>query len=399
MNIFKKAYCRTIQLSFKLALPLLPYREPKLYGDVKEVKDILESMQAESVLLITGKTHKKIGATLPLENILIKNGINVIVYSDTLPNPTVSNVLDAKELYYQNRCDAIIAFGGGSPLDCAKAVGALIAYPKKELEDLKGVLKVRRKTPTIIAIPTTAGTGSECTLAAVITDDVKKDKYAISSFPLIPEHAVLDPKLTFTLPAHLTATTGMDALTHAVEAYIGRSTTKETRRRALYAVKLIFENIYAAYKNPTDYGARKNMMIASYNAGLAFSKSYVGYVHAVAHSLGGEYNIAHGKANAILLPVLLEEYGNRVYKKLYQLALVSGLCSDADSYEEGAKKFISAIYELNQRMGIGKSFEELKEIDIPKLAHHADKEANPLYPVPKLMNAKELEKIYYKVLN
>ena len=398
MNILKKIYCRTVQVSFRLALPLLPYREPKLYSNLKEVKDILLDLGAESVLLVTGKTHKRIGATLPLEKSLNDNGIKVVVYSDTKPNPTVGNVEEVKELYIKNSCDAIIAFGGGSPLDCAKALGALVAYPKKDLKDLKGVLKVRRKTPTIIAIPTTAGTGSECTLAAVITDDVKKDKYAISSFPLIPEYAVLDPRLTFTLPKELTATTGMDALTHAVEAYIGRSTTKETRRRALYAVKLIFENIYAAYTNGLDYGARKNMMIASYNAGIAFSKSYVGYVHAVAHSLGGEYNVAHGLANAILLPVILEEYGKSVHKKLYELAVVSGLCNEEDSYEEGANKFISAIYDLNERMNIGKKFKELKKEDITSLAIHADKEANPLYPVPKLMNAKELEKIYYRVL-
>ena len=251
----------------------------------------------------------------------------------------------------------------------------------------------------LIAIPTTAGTGSEVTITAVITDDKKKHKYTMNNFTLIPSYAVLDPKVTYTLPPHLTATTGMDALTHVVEAYIGKSTSKETRRLSLEATKLIFENIEIAYNDGTNHLARENMLIAAYKAGIAFSKSYVGYIHAVAHSLGGQYNIPHGLANSVLMPIVLKEYGKSAYKKLYELGIAAGVVSKKDTYEAGAKKFIQAIIELNKRMNIPETLDGIKEKDIPIMAKHAAKEANPLYPVPKLMNKKELEQFYYKAAN
>lgn len=174
---------------------------------------------------------------------------------------------------------------------------------------MKGILRILRKIPTLIAIPTTAGTGSEVTLAAVITNRAKHHKYALMSFPLIPRYAVLDATLTYSLPPHLTAETGMDALTHAVEAYIGRSSTRETRSLALQAVKLVFDNIELAYADSHDHQARENMLHGAYKAGVAFSKSYVGYIHAVAHSLGGQYGTPHGLANAVIMPYVLEAYG------------------------------------------------------------------------------------------
>ena len=282
-------------------------------------------------------------------------------------------------------------------MDCTKAVGARIAYPKKPLSKLKGVLRVLRRIPTLIAIPTTAGTGSEVTLASVITDSEKKHKYTMNDFTLIPRYAVLDPTVTFSLPPHLTATTGMDALTHAVEAYIGRSTSKETRRKALEATALIFANIEKAYSNGRDYEARANMLKAAYLAGVSFSKSYVGYVHAVAHSLGGQYNLPHGLANSVLMPIVLESYGKKAYNKLHKLGIVAGVASEQDTHEVGAKKFIEAIKALNKRMNIPENLTGIKKEDIAVMAKHADKEANPLYPVPKLMNAKELERFYYQV--
>ena len=208
-------------------------------------------------------------------------------------------------------------------------------------------LSQSKKTPTSDAIPTTAGTGSETTLACVIVDSETRHKYVINDFPLIPRYAVLDPKVTLSLPPFITATTGMDALTHAVEAYIGNSTTVATKKESLMAVSLIFQNLETAYEDGSNIEARRNMLKASYYAGCAFTKSYVGYVHAVAHSLGGAYNVPHGLANAILLPFVLEAYGESIHKKL---------------------------------------------------AHYADKEANPLYPVPVLMDAAELETFYYLLL-
>lgn len=397
MNIAFKAFCRVFQTAFHLALPILPYREPKRFKHINDIEGLLRSKKMKSVLLITDKGLRGAGVTTPLETLLKENNINCVVYDNTCANPTVHNVEEARELYIENECECLIAFGGGSSMDCAKAVGARIAYPKKSLNQLKGLLRVWRKLPMLIAIPTTAGTGSEVTVTAVITDSEKKHKYTMNNFTMIPSHAILDPEVTYTLPPHLTATTGMDALTHAVEAYIGGSTSSQTRALSLQATKLIFANIETAYKDGTNRVARENMLRAAYKAGVAFSKSYVGYIHAVAHSLGGQYNIPHGLANSVLMPIVLEEYGECVYKKLHELGMAAGVTTEKDSHKVGAEKFIRAIRELNRRMNIPETLSGIKKEDICKMAKHAAKEANPLYPVPKLMSARELEKFYYKV--
>lgn len=397
MNPLKKVYCRVFQTVFHLALPLLPYRRPEVAHSILEAEQILEKLRISSVLLVTDKGLRTAGVTEKIEETLANNHIQCTVYDDTRANPTVDNVEEALRLYQEAGCQALIACGGGSSMDCAKAVGARVAYPKKSLGQMEGILRILRRIPTLIAIPTTAGTGSEVTLAAVITDDKTQHKYPINSFPLIPRYAVLDPEMTYTLPPSLTATTGMDALTHAVEAFIGGSTSRETRSLALSATKLIFENIEVAYAEPTNYEARANMLQAAFEAGEAFSKSYVGYIHAVAHSLGGQYNIPHGLANAVLMPIVLEHYGEAAHKKLRLLALAAGVATETDSPRTAAENFIAAIREKNRRMNIPETLSGIVRADIPKMAKHADKEANPLYPVPLLMDAKELEVFYYKV--
>ena len=398
MNKLKKLYCRTFQTAFKIALPFLPYRKPKIVGSVKALPDFIKKKKCDHVLIITDAGIMKLGLTKRLENALFENDIAYTIYDKTVANPTTDNVAEALELYQTNSCNALIGFGGGSSMDCAKAVVARIAKPKQSLAKMKGILKVHKKLPLLIAIPTTAGTGSETTLAAVITDAETRHKYAINDFPLIPRYAVLDPKVTLSLPPFITATTGLDALTHAVEAYIGNSTTPGTRKDALLAVKLIFENIDIVYNDGKNVDARRNMLHASFYAGCAFTKSYVGYVHAVAHSLGGEYNVPHGLANAILLPFVLEAYGTSIHKKLYRLALEAGIVEEGTPYDEAAKAFIDAIKDMKKRFHIGDTVKEIQEEDIPKLAHYADKEANPLYPVPVLMNAEELEDFYYLLM-
>ena len=397
MFFIKSVYCRVFQAAFRMALPVLPYREPAIINSCKEIGKVLKKEKATSVLVVTDKGIVNNGLLKPVEEALKANRIPYAVYDETLPNPTVINVEEALKLYHKNKCNAIIAIGGGSAMDCAKAVGVRVTYPKRTVNQLGGKLKAWRKLPTFIAIPTTAGTGSETTLAAMITDSETHHKYAIMSFPIIPHYAVLDAKLTYSLPPYLTATTGMDALTHAVEAYIGRSTTKETRRLALDATKLVFENIYTAYSDGKNRRARENMLYAAYKAGISFSKSYVGYIHALAHALGGLYGTPHGLANTVIMPYVLEAYGKSVYKKLYKLALNAGVCNKSDSYESGAKKFIDAIKKLNSDMGISDKIEGIKRKDIPALSKHAEKEANPLYPVPKLMTRKELGSFYYRL--
>ncbi len=397
MNIASKFFCRVFQAGFRAALPILPYREPKIVPSCLELGGVFKKEKTTSVLVVTDAGIVKNGLTIPLENVLKKNKVRYTVYDKTQPNPTVDNVEDALTLYHKNKCDTLIAIGGGSAMDCAKAVGARVAYPKRSLRQLGGKLKVWRKLPTLIAIPTTAGTGSEVTLAALVTEPKNHKKYAVMSFPLIPHYAVLDAKLTYSLPPHLTATTGMDALTHAVEAYIGRSTSKETRRLALEATKLVFGNVDKAYTDGHNHEARENMLHAAYKAGIAFSKSYVGYIHAVAHSLGGRYGTPHGLANAVIMPYVLESYGKCAYKKLHRLGVAAGVCSENDSHEVGAKKFIEAIKALNAKMNISDKITGIKQEDISDMARHAEREANPLYPVPKLMTRKELEGFYYTI--
>ena len=324
MNIFKAAYCRIFQTVLKIALPFLPYRDPKIIEKISDIPAVLNEKGKRKPLIVTDKTIKSLGLSKGLEESLSSAGIEFALYDGVVANPTTDNVHAALKLYKEEGCDSLIAFGGGSPMDCAKGVGALVARPKKTLNALRGILKVIKKIPMLIAIPTTAGTGSETTLAAVIVDAKTRHKYAINDFPLIPRYAVLDEEVTMTLPEKVVSTTGMDALTHAIEAYIGLGGNASTRRDALEACKLIFENIEASYLS-ADRTARKNMLIASHKAGRAFSKAYVGYVHALAHSLGGKYDIPHGFANAVILPTVLMEYGKAIHKKLWKIAVYCNL--------------------------------------------------------------------------
>lgn len=397
MFVLRKLYCRTFQFTFKIALPFLPYRKPKLIPCISGTAKICRQENIRSVLIVTDRDIRSLGLTHPLEQTLAKHGISYCIYSKTVANPTIWNVEEARRMYIRHGAQAIVAFGGGSAMDCAKAAGARIAKPKQNVRQMKGLLKIHKKLPLVIAVPTTAGTGSETTLAAVITDSEKHHKYPINDFSLIPRYAVLDYRVTLGLPADITAATGMDALTHAVEAYIGNTTTRETRRMAEKAVCLISRYLKAAYDDGQNKKARKGMLHASYYAGSAFTKSYVGYVHAVAHSLGGQYGIPHGLANAVILPIVLRMYGSACEKKLAKLARKAGIVNRQLKNQEAAQAFIQWIQELNDSMGIPRHFPQIQRKDIPVMARHADKEGNPLYPVPILMNQKELERIYEKV--
>ncbi len=398
MNLIQHICCRAYQGVFRAALPFLPYREPEILHRCEGLPDTLKQHKIKKTLIVTDPGIVACGLITKITSVLAKEKISYSVYDQTSANPTVRNVEEALALYQKEHCQALLAIGGGSAMDCAKALGARIACPKKTLGQLKGTLHVLHRIPLLIAVPTTAGTGSENTLAAVITDSEKKHKYVLNDFVLIPRYAILDAELTYSLPPHLTATTGMDALTHAVEAYIGRSTTKETREKALLAVKTIYQNIETAYHDGHNHAAREQMLNAAYLAGFAFSRSYVGYVHAVAHSLGGQYNIPHGLANAVLLPEVLESYGSCIHQKLHMLGCAAGVCTEQDSIKAGAGKFIASIRTLNKNMGIPDFLSGIQEPDIETMSVHAAKEANPLYPVPKLMTRKELETFYRLML-
>lgn len=398
MNLFRRIYCRSYQLVMKMAIPFLPYRTPQILENMEKIIPVLKEKQASCLMIVTDRGIIQHGLLTSFLDILNNNHIKYVVYDKTMPNPTVIQVEEARVLYLEKGCQALIAVGGGSSMDLAKALGARIVRPKKTVQQMKGLLHIRKRLPLFIAVPTTAGTGSETTLAAVITDAKTHHKYPINDFFLIPHYAVLDYHLTLSLPKEITATTGMDALTHAVEAFIGKSRTPKTKAMAVRAVCLIHDNLRASYENPSNETARKNMLYAAHYAGIAFTKSYVGYIHAVAHSLGGRYGIPHGLANAVILPIFLEEYGSKIYKRLAYLAKKAGIAAAEDSIEEAAKKFIDWIYSMNQSMDIPKRLSGIQEKDIPMMAAYADKEGNPLYPVPVLMDYEKLKEMLYRVM-
>ncbi len=396
MLFIKKWYYRIYQKVLKIAMCFMDWKEPQLLegeGAVLKLPILIKEKGINKVLVVTDKGLMSIHLLDPLFEELKAQGIEYFVYDGVQPNPTIPNIEQCRDMYLDNNCEGIIAFGGGSPMDCAKAAAARVVKPKKSVRKMRGYLKVGKKLPPFFAVPTTAGTGSETTVAAVVTDPTTHEKNAISDPCLRPKYAVLDPALTVGLPPHIASTTGMDALTHAVEAYIGKSNVKSTIRYAEEATKLIHDNLEKAYNNGKDIEARNNMLKASFYAGSAFTRAFVGYVHAIAHNLGGLYNTPHGLANAVILPYVLDWYGPAAYKKLAKLADLIGISKEEMSIEEKAKAFIAEIRRMNQAMNIPDKFDFIKEEDMNTLVKRALKEGNPGYPVPKIMNEQECEKV------
>ena len=395
-----RLYCRSYQGVMKMASYVLPWREPELLeGENSLIKlpKLIKNQKIECILIITDKGIVAAGLMGGLLKGLRDEGIKFVVYDKTVPNTPIENIEEAAQIYRENNCQGIVAFGGGSSIDCAKIAAARIVRPNKSIPQMKGVLKILKKLPPLFAIPTTAGTGAEATLAAVCSDPNTYEKYPLMDTSLIPSYAVLDPSLTVKLPPHITAATGMDALTHAVEAFIGRSNTKKTKQWSIDAIKLIFENLYEAYTNGNNITARKNMQKAAYLAGMAFTRAYVGYVHAIAHTLGGFYNTPHGLANAIILPYVLEYYGGTVHTPLAKLADLVGVSKPTDTNEQKAKKFIQAIRDLNDRMEIPRKVNGIIDRDIPIMVERALKESNPLYPVPRILYEEDISQLFYKI--
>ncbi|MBQ4348447.1 MAG: iron-containing alcohol dehydrogenase [Clostridia bacterium] len=396
----KKAFYRVYQQTFRVAMCVFDWSEPTLLegpGAIRKLPEFIKSKGLNKVLVVTDKGLMGIHLLDSLFEELEKAGVDYVVYDGTQPNPSIENIEDARQLYVDNNCQGVIAFGGGSPMDCAKAAAARVTNPKIPVKKMRGVLKLHHKLPPFFAVPTTAGTGSETTLAAVVTDTATHEKNAINDPRLKPKFAVLDPELTVGLPPHITSTTGMDALTHAVEAYIGKSNVKSTEAYAEKATKMIFENIETAYADGKNIDARNNMLKASFYAGQAFTRAYVGYVHAIAHNLGGHYGVPHGLANAIILPYVLEYYGESAHKRLAKLAVIAGVKTDGTDKEK-AEAFIEAIKTLNKNMNIPDKFDMVQEKDIPVIVERALKEGNPLYPVPKIMDKADCEAVIRRMM-
>ena len=380
----------------------MPYKKQRIITGEKSIL-ILPSLIKEAgktkVCIISDAHVIALPIVKELISLLKKEKIDYSIFDKVPPNPTVEVIEDAKNYFLEQECDSLVAIGGGSSIDSAKAVGARVAYPKKSLHKMKGILKVNRAIPYLIVIPSTAGTGSEATLAAVVTDPSIKEKYAINSFPLIPKIAILDPEMTRTLPPHLTSTTAMDALTHAIEAFIGHSSTAYSRKASIDATTIIFKEIEKVYKDPLNTTSRQHLLLASYRAGEAFTRSYVGNIHALSHPLTAYYGIPHGLANAVTLPYVLSYYGRKAHKRLATLARDANIVEEGKSDEESANLFINQIEELNKKLDIPTNFTQIREEDIESLTKHALHEANPLYPVPVIFTPEDCKNLYHKIMN
>lgn len=386
----KKIWYRIFQFCLTRGEYLMPWRQPELLegaGSIRRLPALVKSKGFSKVLIVTDGMLPKLGLLNSLYEACAAEGLEYVLFDGAEANPSIENIEAARKAYLDNACQAFIAFGGGSSMDCAKAAAARVAKPRQSIAQMGGTLRVLKRIPTIFAVPTTAGTGSETTIAAVVTDRSTHHKYAIQDLCLIPRYAVLDPELTTGLPPHITSTTGMDALTHAVEAYTNILAPKSTDRLAEKAVKLIFDNLEAVYKDGSNIEGRANMLLASFYAGAAFTRACVGNVHAIAHTLGGLYGTPHGLANAVILPYVMEDFGSAVYYKLARLAELVGITGKDD--EEKAKAFIAEIRRMNQDMNIIDKFDFIEDKDIPQMVKWAMKEANPIYPVPVIWGTKE----------
>lgn len=360
-----------------------------------DLVDVLKEKHLTHYMIVTTPRFIKRGTLQSFFEALTQNDIQYSIFHDVKPDPEISDVEKLKEMFIKDGCQALIAIGGGSAIDCSKA--ALACVPMKNL-DVKTVLhtgRVSKQLPLLIAVSTTAGTGSEVTAGAVITDPIKKRKYALSHLFLIPKYAVLDASLLTSLPAKMTAYSGMDALTHAIEAYINCFNNRKTNEYALCAIKSIFQYLVPSFEDGLNMQYRLELLEASYNAGVAISNNYVGYVHAIAHGIGGMYHLQHGMINAIILPIVLEEYGGAVVGKLAKIADVVGITGATD--QDKSKQFIQKLKDLNQIFSIPTSIPEIQEEDIHYLATGAEKEGNPTYPTPVTWNVAQFEKVIRKI--
>ena len=377
-------WCRTFQSVLKIGNYFMGYRTPEILegpGKIRELGAFLKEKGINDVLVVTGSGMVRRGQVQPMLEGFEANGIRFCLQTYSATDPTSDDVEAGFKTYKENGCKSIVALGGGSRIDCAKGIAAKAVHPKKTVAQLQGLLKVHRPIPPFVAIPTTAGAGSETTVAAVITDSATHRKAAINDPFLIPRYAVLDPELTVGLPPHTTAATGMDALAHAVEAYTNQTyNTKLENRLAKEAVKLIHDNILAAFEDGSNLEARQNMQRGAFCAGRAFTRGCVGYVHAIGHTLGGLYGVPHGLAMAVLLPHVMRGFGPAVYRRLAELADVCGMVGDSDG--EKANAFIRWIEETNAKMGLPDTFDMVQDKDIDRMITWAKQEANPLYPVP-----------------
>ena len=350
------------------------------------------------ILVVTDAVIAKLGLLKDLTDALAAGGAAWATFDEITPDAPIPLIERGIDFYREHGCEAIVAVGGGSSMDAAKAIAVSIANPKKNLRSLAGYFKGLNTPIPIYAVPTTAGTGSEVTVAAVIADPERRSKLVIVDPRMVPKMAALDPSLCTGLPPHITAATGIDALTHAVESFVGNWATPYTDGMALSAVGLIFENLRTACSDGGNLQAREKMLLASTYAGMAFTRANVGYVHAIAHQFGGRYHTPHGLANAIVLPHVLRFSLPDITDRLATLAVRAGLGDEGESEDVLAQKFIDGVVALERDIGIPTHLAALKEADIPNLARAACHEAHTGYPVPRYLTQQGCEDLIRLVL-
>ncbi|MCZ0750938.1 L-threonine dehydrogenase [Aeromonas enteropelogenes] len=345
-------------------------------GCLQEAAADIKGYGYRKALIVTDKILNQIGVVTKLTALLAQNGIDSVVFDETKPNPTTSNVEAGLAMIKANGCDCVISLGGGSPHDCAKGI-ALVAANGGNIKDYEGVDRSAKPQLPLIAINTTAGTASEMTRFCIITDEARHVKMAIIDKHVTPLMSVNDPELMLAKPAGLTAATGMDALTHAIEAYVSTIATPVTDASAVMAIQLIAKHLRTAVNQGDDLHAREQMAYAQFLAGMAFNNASLGYVHAMAHQLGGFYDLPHGVCNAVLLPHVQAYNAQVSATRLKDVAGFMGVDVSAMSDEQGAAAAIEAIKALARDVKIPAGLEQLgvKVDDFDTLASNALKDA------------------------
>ena len=341
-------------------------------GCLTEAVNNIKAAGFKKALIVTDSVLNQIGVVGKVEKMLSEAGLSAAIYDQTKPNPTITNVNEGLALLKEAGCDCVISLGGGSPHDCAKGI-ALVAANGGEIKDYEGVDQSEKPQLPLFAINTTAGTASEMTRFCIITDEKRHIKMAIVDKHVTPLISVNDPELMLAKPASLTAATGMDALTHAVEAYVSIAATPVTDAVAIKAIEMIQANLRTAVENGDDLTARDNMAYAQFMAGMAFNNASLGYVHAIAHQLGGFYDLPHGVCNAVLLPHVQKYNAQVVPERLADVAKAMGVDTSAMSAEQAAEAALEAIRQLSKDVKIPAGLEELgvKKDDFDVLAENA----------------------------
>lgn len=395
----KVQYYKGLAKALKVAAAVIPMPKPTLFTGADsslELCNAISQLGIRKVLIVSDEVLVSIGLLKGITKRLDQVGVDYTIFDGILPDPTYAQVEAGLEVLKDNHCEAILAVGGGSPIDASKAIAAR-ATNNKPIEKMAGLFKLRKAPLPFFAIPTTAGTGSEVTIVSVVSDPETHQKTPIIDPKLVPMMAALDGKLMLGLPPAVTAATGMDALTHAIESYISTNATSETEAYSLAATKLILENLETAVHDGKNLQARQNMAMASYYAGLAFTKASVGYVHAIAHNFGALYQTPHGLANSIVLPHVLDYSKSEIVDRLASLAEAGGLKTGQESKRQLANKFIAKIRTMLKDFDIPEHLDALNNDDIPKIARLALEEAHMNYPVPKYMDQKTCETLLQKM--